>query len=538
MENIVKIRSINNFSDANISRNTNNQGAPAGSKFPMGQKNLQFKIPAMSGVYDLSNSYMVLNSTFNSFPQTADANAINGDKSFLVEFSYDHDGTAAAGNTGGRALVPHASLVKNIQMYSQSKGMIESLRRQNLLRNTRYNLEKSAREKIDDPYAFNGSIQDSQQVNNGFKSNASQVVVLNTNVNQVVDTNGSKSKPDYELRIPLHSVLDFCKIDEYDSNHFGETTIQMELEMNKLVEHDLTFDTDYSTTNGFDGANPIGKCDDVAAPGVGLTQLTLSQEILDPEAECPFYVGQQVNVAYTDSVNGALNVDAYITQISHDHGGINQAPPTNSKKLTLFFNQSVTPGVGGNISAVLVKSKRTDQHSYDINFAELVLVRKNNVENPPKEIEYTSFSVEEDHGNGLTTHKKTYHVEGNAQTLYIVGSNANQDVPLPTQAFSSYRISVNGVDQTGNRDVKIGSAFHRERIERAYNNRDVPFKDARLGVVLKTTNQEYANAGVLTMSAIVETLPLTDRPKLVEVEIVGAGALSDITLYKELVKSI
>ena len=50
--------------------------------------------------------------------------------------------------------------------------------------------------------------------------------MLNTNVNQVVDTNGSKAKPDYELRIPLHSVLDFCKIDEYDSDHYGETTIQ------------------------------------------------------------------------------------------------------------------------------------------------------------------------------------------------------------------------------------------------------------------------------------------------------------------------
>ena len=537
MENIVKIRSTNAFSDSNISKNTNNVGAPAGSHFPMNQKIVDFSIPASSGVYDLSNSYMVLNTTFNAFPQTADANAINGDKAQLAEFSYDHNSTSAAGNTGGRAVVPHGSLVKNIQMYSQRQGMIESLRRQNLLKNTRYNLEKSAREKFDDPYAFNTTLQDSQQVNNSMHSRRSQVVVLNTNVNQIADTGGSKTKTDTELRIPLHQVLDFCKIDEYDTDHYGETKIHMELDMDKLVEHDISKDVDLKTVNGFDGANPIGQADDVAAPGTGLTQITLSQLIVDPEQECPFYVGQQVNVAYTCSVNGALNQDAYITQISYDHGGINQAPPTNSKKLTLFFNQSITPGVGGNISAVLVGAKATDQLSYDVNFAELVLVRRQ-VANPPKQIEYTAFSVEEDHGNGLTNHKKTYFVEPNCQTLYIIAAESTTDVARPTQAINSYRISIDGVDQTGNRDVKLGSALHRDRIQRAYDNRGVPYKDSRNAVVLKLTNQETGNAGVLPMSCIVETMPITEKQKLVEVDIQGAGALDQIILYKELIKSV
>jgi hypothetical protein len=66
----------------------------------------------------------------------------------------------------------------------------------------------------------------------------------------------------------------------------------------------------------------------------------------------------------------------------------------------------------------------------------------------------------------------------------------------------------------------------------------VPYKDSRNAVVLKLTNQETGNAGVLPMSAIVETMPLTEKTKLVEVEIVGAGALEDITLYKQLIKSI
>ncbi len=537
MENIVKIRSMNAFSDANISKNTNNQGAGT-AHFPMNQKILDFSIPANSGVYDLSNSYMVINTTINSDPQTADATAINGDKAFAVALSYDHDGTAAAGNTGGRAVVPYSALVKNVQMYSQQKGMIESVRRQNLLRNVRYNLEKAPREKYDDPYAFNQSMQDGQQVNNNFGSRSSNLVVLNTNVNQDVDANGSKAKPDTELRIPLHSMLDFCKISEYDSGHYGETKIHMELAMDKLVEQDLLFDTDIRAQNGFDGANPIGACDDQNGNPAN-NFVVLTQEILDPEQECPFFVGEQCTVRFTKSADGGVeNLTGIITQISFDHGGVNQAPPTNSKKITLFFNRNVVVAAGGNAGTITCAPTRTDRHNYDVNFAELELVRRNDVSNPPKEIEYTSFSVEEDNANGQTTHRKTYQVEGNAQTLYVLGTNANQDVPLPTQAFSSYRISVNGVDQTGNRDVKIGSALHRERIERAYNNRDVPFKDRRMAVVLKATNQNTANAGVLQMSSIVETLPLTEERKLVELEIVGAGAMADITLYKELVKSI
>jgi hypothetical protein len=536
MENIVKIRSTNAFSDSDIGKNTNNQGAGT-SHFPMNQKHLDFAIPANSGVYDLSNSYMVLNTTFRALPQTADADAINGDKAQLVCFSYDHDGSATAGNGGGVAVVPRGSLVRNIQLYSQNKGMIESLRRQNLLKNVRYNFEKTAREKFDDPYAFNEFLQDSQQVNNTMASNKSQVVVLNTNVNQVIDANGSKDKADTELRIPLHQILDFAKIDEYDTNHYGQTNIHMELAMDKLVEHDLTKDVDLSTQNGFDGANPIGKGDDQNGNPAS-NFVILSQSIVDPEQECPFHVGQQCTVTSTDSNDGSVNaVDAYITQISHDHGGINQAPPTNSKKITLFFNRNVVSAVA-NATTITVKSKGTDRLSYDVNFAELVLVRKNNVPNPPKQIEYTAYSIEEDHGNSLTTHKKTYFVEPNAQTLYILATNANQDVPLPTQAINSYRISIDGVDQTGNRDIKLGSALHRERIQRAYDNMGVPYKDSRNAVVLKLTNQETGNAGVLPMSAIVETMPLTEKTKLVEVEIVGAGALEDITLYKQLIKSI
>jgi len=536
LENIIKIRSTNTFSDSNIAINSNNVGLIPGGHHPMNQNIVQFKLPANSGIYDLSQSYMVINARMIHVHNTADATAINGDKSVLATLSYDTDGSAAAGTPGQRAVVPHSSLVRNIQMYSQSRGMLESVRRQNLLKNTRYNIEKSPRQKFDDPYSFNKTMQDMQQVNNTWNSAASQVVGVNTNVNQVVDTNGSKRKTETELRIPLHSILDFARIDEYDTAHYGETSIHMELAMDKLVELDSTFDSDYRTQTGFDGAAAVGACDNINGNPASAS-VTLSQTIIDPDAECPFYVGQQCQVRSTDSNDGSVNnVTAYIKQISFDHGGVNQAPPTNSKKITLFFNKTVVAAVG-NAGTITVAAARTDEHGYDINFAELVLVKRNDVASGPKEIDYTRFTVQEDNAIGLTTHKKTYFVEGNAQTLFIVGTNSAKDIPNPTNAFTKYRMAVNGVDVAGNRDIEIGSSLHRERIARAYKNRGVRVEDERLATILNTTNQEFNLAGVLPMSVICETMPLTAEQKLVEVEITGAGALDEIVLYKELAVS-
>jgi len=537
MEQIIRVRSTNAFSDSNIAIDSNNVGLIPGGHHPMNQKIVDFKIHGNSGIYDLSQSYMVLNARMVTVNNTADAAAINGDKSVLASLSYDTDGSATAGSPGQRAVVPHSSLVRNIQMYSQSRGMIESVRRQNLLKNTRYNIEKSPRAKFDDPYSFNKSMQDMQQVNNTWNSSASQIVGVNTNVNQVVDTNGSKRKTDFELRIPLHSILDFARIDEYDTAHYGETSIHMELAMDKLVEVDSTFDSNYRTQNGFDGANPIGQCDNKGA-GAADAFVTLSQTVLDPDAECPFYVGQQCDVQSTNSVGPATNnVDAYITQISFDHGGVNQAPPTNSKKITLFFNKNVVTAAG-TATAITVAAKRTDEHGYDINFAELVLVKRNDVASGPKEIDYTRFTVQEDNAIGLTTHKKTYFVEGNCQTLFIVGTNSAKDIPNPANAFTKYRMAVNGVDVAGNRDIEIGSSLHRERIARAYKNRGVRVEDERLATILNTQNQEFDLSGILPMSVICETMPLTAEQKLVEVEITGAAALDEIILYKELAVSV
>jgi len=84
MENIVRVRSTNAFCDSHIAIDSNNVGLIPGGHHPMNQKIVDFKIHANSGVYDLSQSYMVLNARMVPVHNTADAAAINGDKSVLA----------------------------------------------------------------------------------------------------------------------------------------------------------------------------------------------------------------------------------------------------------------------------------------------------------------------------------------------------------------------------------------------------------------------------------------------------------------------
>jgi len=529
MEQVLKIRSVQAFSDNNISFNTNTAGLPAGAHSPMNQKIVDFKVPADSGVYDLSRSYLAFNYKMNREENTPDANPINGDKVDRVGVAMDPDGDNSF------RPVPHSSLIKNVQVHSQRKGMIESIRRSNLLRNTLYHLEKGEKEKADDPYAFN-ALNDTQMVSNAFVSEEANFSILNVNANGAVDTNGSKRVQERELRVPLHHFLDFAKNDEFDTSVFGETSIHIETAIDKLKEKE--YNGNEAVQLATDATTAQGACDNPAAGPVALDNVTLTALTKDPEQYCPFHIGQQCSLSFDDAgTGGNVTRNGIITQISYQDQGINTNPPSNTKKFKLTFNQAILTSTG-DATNLLLKSIGDIKFGYDINFAELVLVKRNDIMKGPEQIDYTTFSVEEDNASGLQVHRKTYYVEPNCTTLFILAANANSDIAIPTNAVNSYRIAVDGVDITGNRTVDMNKALHIERIKRAYNNRGIPFKNYFIHAPAFENNHDDDMNGYNNLSVIAETMPLTEGMKRVEVEITGGGVLSDIVLYKELIKTI
>ena len=168
-----------------------------------------------------------------------------------------------------------------------------------------------------------------------------------------------------------------------------------------------------------------------------------------------------------------------------------------------------------------------------LNKAEIVLSVLAGV-NGPNEIDYRTYTTDEQNGNGQASYFHQYQVEGEAQNL-IVALCANRTI-TPINTFNSYRMAIENVDQTGNRSVVFNSSLYQDRVIRFMRNRGQT--PSNLTIQTKSTEgqqQEYFNQKYL--SPILETLPISALPKSVTLNI-EATSNEQVILYKEITKTI
>ena len=167
-----------------------------------------------------------------------------------------------------------------------------------------------------------------------------------------------------------------------------------------------------------------------------------------------------------------------------------------------------------------------------INRAEIVLSQMPGVD-APTGIDYRTYSTEETQGNSLTSYNKQVIVEPNCQNLIIASVPSGKT--QPSKSWTSYRLAINNEDVAGNRDIHYNKSLHEDRILRFMNNRGQNVSNLTLHQI-GTSETQGANNQV-PFYPILETMPLTQTEKMVNLELNSAGA-EDIIFYKELVRSI
>ena len=125
-------------------------------------------------------------------------------------------------------------------------------------------------------------------------------------------------------------------------------------------------------------------------------------------------------------------------------------------------------------------------------------------------------------------------VEPNAQNLLVAHCNSNET--QPSRAWTSYRMSIDNVDVSGNRDIVYNKPLHRDRIIRTFNNRGQNISNFSLNAI-KIGAQQAGDANQLALYPIFETLPLTQAQKIVNFKL-NATAIQDVVFFKELQKTI
>lgn len=565
-ERILKLQSEQNFAEVAL------PGA-------FTQKLADFRIPASGMTYDLSRSYISLNMEVQCLTQF-DTNGVKPLGTVADDTALFNNDIAFDAGSGNKHLASNSQIIRNADMISSSRGMVESIRRVNTLKNVLWNLENDSAE-MRNGLDKSGVFQGRRGANN-----TTSTLIQNIGQNVVdgnIDTSMKASSLSRDFTIPLSDLFGVGS-SLWNSNYFSETRIHLELQPNSLVVEQLGGSEETSLFTGqgqnanygdmlsYDATNlgtfPVSS--GLGLPGSDSQNPTpLISKLTYPDAglDFPFYVGQSVSCTFTSS--GALAPVAtgniiesieYVTpavkeRLESEMGmGPTGSIPVGGVAMT--FRQAIvtSAATGANLlTGIKIKAQSSQVASTEIviNRAELVLTEVDT--EGPMGMDYTTYSTEETQGHaGLLNLNQQIMVEPSCTNL-IVANCPSGDI-RSTRPWLFYRLAIDNVDQTGNRDVIWGESIHKNRMERFFKNRGQRFTNSSLRQIACNQLQRAnaadpaapgagtpnTNGNQVGMYAILETMPITQGTKIVNLELEGftAFAPQDVIFYKELQKSI
>ena len=513
MEKITKLQSANSIVQS---------FAGAGNGVRPTQELLDFKIPNTGDVYDLSSSYISIDIGITH--NTAAIGGFNGAHKIALGMLTDTAGFLENSHAGGNSL-----LIKNLQFYSQNRGMIESVRRVDTL-----NLAKRYYELDDIELQRDLDLLGILPQKRGTDVYTTYYVDENRIIQDVGDTgqgvnsiNVSKLQ-NKEHRIYLKDILGIGQAPLFSSSKYGECDLHLELNLDKLRTELMSG----NEGNNHSGVAFHAMANQNVGAGVAAFFFETTADYRNAEQELPFFVGQHVKVSGTSSQSAnPTNVATVIKEIGK---------PNATGKCQIAVSTTILVGHANgndNLTGVTIVPYKTADVVTTINIksSEMTLVAVKNPKNVPDEIDYITYSTEEiDGGNTHTTNHKRAKIEPNCQTLYIAHCSNNNI--SPDREINSYRMAIDNVDVSGNREIKKDSAIQRDRVMRAYRNKNVALKN--LDQRLSRNSRVEATSRNDQLAVIVEPMELTNVEKTMQLKLVTAANAQEIILFKELVKTI
>ena len=520
-EQIIKIQSEQGFSEE----------AKPGAFI---RKLVDFIIPG-SGTYDLSRSHINVNMQLENLVAVAGETPSGSD---LGTAFYNTDILLTGGTADLQA--PNSQLVRNASMFSASRGMVESIRRVDTLRSLLYTLENSKTSQQNELDHL-GPIE-MNRGNGQATSSVIAVVPMNSDIGGLIDSDFTSQYISRDVQIPLSDLFGVGSA-MWNGDVYGDTRIHCELNMNRLEVVNLAGGEDVEAGPAYYNADKFGDIAPQTQGGLGATTNFLETNLKYGEFGqfCPFYVGQAISIKSTASLGGAppggvvANAPSHqvITAIEYTKGS-DANPPTGDStvRITTAGTWYTSTNASNVLSDITIESLGADpaKATIRVNRAEIVLTQVQ-MDGPDK-IDYRTYSTEIVQGNSQTTFNKQFIVEPNAQNL-IMAHTALGDAN-PTQEWKNYQIAINNVNQTGNRAVVYGKNLHQDRLLRFFNNRSQAVHSLRLSA----SNVAEPSSTQTDIFPILETCPLTQSSKMVDMEIESAGGLQELILYKELVRTI
>ena len=485
---------------SNLSKTVKYQCVQSGG-FSATKKLIDFVIPA-GGVVDLSNSHININCSIPG----------DGTSMHIVNLTLlDAQGVTKQ--------VDPVMLVKNCHLSTAKAGLLESVRRQDVLKSTLQQYQEDLEGKQCKPHI---GINATRGKN---KFNGSAFRELRHTI--------AGRELDHDIRINLKDIFGAGSIPDFDLDKFGQTRIALECNFDLLGATTEMAATDGAWTEATGGA--LGAMYTPVANNTGGTLQTTTlltertYEIEEFEQQAPFWKGQQLTV--TRSINGVAGTIAVIVD------SVTWTSADKRVNINLETSAAAVPN-GQALTAISVVGVAFAP-TPSINSAEIVLsYNASNEASASHEI--VTYKTEEDNGANRITHNKQYMIEPEAMGVIVA-------FPKPSSIYSnleysSYRISVNNIAQT-DRDVIRRTPLYYDRINRFHQNEGVALKclneaalkHAHIPLKTEADTARYAS----TNNAILETMPLTSGMKNLGLQINSSAGheINDIIIFKQVLKS-
>ncbi len=404
------------------------------------QNILDFYIPS-GGVYNLRDSFIELVCHAES------TDATFADAVYSIGLRWQNPPVADADTQTHFA---NASIVKNCFMSTETRGMVESLRRVDMLRQNLMILGKSQVEERSDDYLNANTILDPRQ-------KAHWGLFSDLNKQGAVD---SQYRDQVPIQIRLGDLMDSCNAVELDTSLTGQVHVQVELNLDK-VKGFQSFTNDN---------NILPRADDfiATADGTQVQSLVFSTGAVTggtvrravPLIDCsPYYVAQHIKVSATGvGVGNLVDVSRKIESIAW-----------NGTSLTLTLNQSL--GAVDNAQGYtnyVIQIVDADAVSVEFDSANVVLRQ---VANPQgmRQIAFNTYALEEDNGNDQTSFRKQYQLPGEATNVMVMFPSENDDINSRNNDLNSFRLAINNKFLT-DRDVTVDSPLYYNQLASTVQN--------------------------------------------------------------------
>ena len=464
---------------------------------------ISFVIPDDGNVVDLANSHINVNMS------------VSGDAGLLTNMFVRFEGQ----DNDTFTLMNPSALVKNASLTSDKKGMIESLKLVSQYRDIVSQYSDDLDSKQNQSHLGLMATKDKNQ------ANFSPFRVLS------VDKLGESRS--HDVRIPLSDIFGIAKSNAYATDVYGRTMIHTELNIDKLSAAWSLGESDPIWTIDTD---KYSKCDPqtVAGGATPLAVVVISTDYDYNEStwkeDAPFWVGMPVTITGVNGANPAFSEDRTITAVTFN---------TANKDVYITLDSTVVTIAPGTQSTFNIKGRDVVAPVLSVNSAELV-VKYVDEPNPPQSHEFITVLTEQDNANGVLSHNKNYIVEPECVNLLIglKGGNENHNT-VSALNFADYRISVDNENLT-NKNIKNASPEQYDRISRYMMNHGKPvgnLHQRKIKPTISKTGDIDVEQPVLCNS-IIEVMPLTPSNKIVGVEINSAVAISNLVLFKEVIKSV